>query len=354
MHGSRQECLPYKSPPSLKILILQLKRIGDLILTVPAIAALRRQFPSAEISLVVARGCADLLPAISGVDRSFVSRGTLADAGDWLRLARAKFDYALDFSRTDRSAFLTFLSAAAERITYDSVRRSAVRPLIYNQFIPASVRELHTVDYHLALLAPLGVHDATAAFHLDLPSVALEKADELLRQNGIAKDFAMVHPGSARAEKFWVAERWAEVIAHLHAQGRKAVLLTGGPSALEQRHLAQIKANLTNPVVDLSGQLDLLTLAALIKRAAILLTVDSAPMHLAEALNTPQVVLFGPTNPFHWRPRFTPCMILRAGNAAPLTAFEPTQPGAPMKEISTRQVIDAMETLLSAPAAPAL
>ena len=121
---------------------------------------------------------------------------------------------------------------------------------------------------------------------------------------------------------------------------------------MEQEHIARIKAHLRHPVVDLSGKLDLLSLGALLQRARLLVTIDSAPMHLAAAFGTPQVALFGPTNPFHWRPRTTPATILQAGNPAPVTDFVPKQPPHSMKEISTEQVIDAMQTLLSAPTAP--
>ncbi len=113
----------------------------------------------------------------------------------------------------------------------------------------------------------------------------------------------------------------------------------------------RIKSRLQHPVVDLSGQLDLLTLSALIQRARLLVTIDSAPMHLAGALRTPQVVLFGPTNPFHWHPRSTPVVVVQAGKSGD-SVFLPKQPPVAMKEISTREVIDAMQTLLSVPAAP--
>jgi len=72
-------------------------------------------------------------------------------------------------------------------------------------------------------------------------------------------------------------------------------------------------------------------------------------MHLAAATQTPQVVLFGPTNPLHWGPRFSPAIILQAGHPAPVTEFSPKQKPVPMNQISTEQVIDAMKTLLSAP-----
>ena len=269
----------------------------------------------------------------------------------WFAIGAAKFDYCFDFSRTDRSAFLTLLSAADSRVTYDTVRREPVRQLSYNQFIPSQVRTAHTVDHHLALLAPLGVHDASREVHLVLPPWALEKAGKLAFAHGLDDGFIVLHPGSARAEKFWVPRRWAEVADHFQAEAPQRFVLTGGPSAMEQKHIAAIKAAAQHPILDLSGQIDLLTLAALFQRTRLLVTIDSASMHLASALGTPQVALFGPTNPFHWRPRSSPALILQGSGPAPVTEFTPKQTPATMKDISTAQVIDAMQSLLSQPAA---
>ncbi|MGI8431686.1 MAG: putative lipopolysaccharide heptosyltransferase III [Chthoniobacterales bacterium] len=332
----------------MNVLLIQLKRIGDLILTVPAIAAVRDFFPQAKISLVVAHGSREMLPAIPDVDRTYVARGRASDFSSWLAIGRAKYDYCLDFSRTDRSAFLTLLSGATCRITYDTVRREPIRSLSYNQFIPSQVRTAHTIDHHLTLLAPLGVHDASPRLQLALPAEARALAAQVRFAQGLDGDFVVLHPGSARAEKFWIAERWAEIVA---AFPKARFALTGGTSAMEQMHIRQIKAQLPHPIVDLSGQIDLLTLAALIERARLLVTIDSAPMHLAAALGTPQVVLFGPTNPFHWRPRATAAVILQGSGPEPLRDFAPRQTPATMKEISTAQVINAMQSLLSAPAA---
>jgi len=128
-------------------------------------------------------------------------------------------------------------------------------------------------------------------------------------------------------------------------------VLTGGGSKLEQEHLGEIKNRLRQPAVDLAGKTDLLALAALIGQARLLVTVDSAPMHLAAATQTPQVILFGPTNPFHWRPRESPALILQGGSATPLTEFSAVRPRLPMSQIPTDAVIDAMDSLLSAHAA---
>jgi predicted lipopolysaccharide heptosyltransferase III len=336
----------------LKVLLIQVKRIGDLILTVPAIAALRKDFPEADVSLVVAHGSRDLLPAIPGVDHAFVARGRVTDVAQWFALAKAKFDYCLDFSRTDRSAFLTLLSGAKKRLTYSTIRREPLRQLSYNEFVPSRVRFVHTIDHHLALLGPLGVHDSSRKIHLVLPTVAKNRAALVIAKHHLGDNFIVIHPGSARAEKFWMARRWAEVADRMIVLGGHRIVLTGGRSRLEQEHIARIKSNLHNRAVDLSGQLDLLGLAALLDRARLLATIDSAPMHLAGALGTSQVALFGPTNPFHWYPRASPAVILQAGNSGAPGDFLPKQPRHPMKEISTEAVIDAMQSLLSRPAAP--
>jgi predicted lipopolysaccharide heptosyltransferase III len=337
----------------MNILLLQLKRIGDLILTTPAIVALRDKFPDATLSLVVSPAVEGLLPAISGVDKVFVVRGKADDALDWIALAWGKFDYCLDFTRTDRSSFLTLLSQAGKRITADHPNlRTKIRARSYNEFVESPVRSLHTVDYHLALLKPLGIHDASRAIRLDLPDSTIEKAEDLLREAQVGEEFVILHPGSARSEKFWDVDRWAQVIDHCVQERAMTCVLTGGRLPMERAQIAAIKSASRSEVIDLSGKTDLLTLAALVRKARLLVTVDSAPMHFAAAWETPQVVLFGPTNPLHWHPRSESALVLLGGFEGPVTEFNPKQRAIPMNQISTKSVIDAMESLLSAPAAP--
>jgi predicted lipopolysaccharide heptosyltransferase III len=345
----------------VNILLIQLRRIGDLTLTTPAIAAVRETFPDAKITLAVSREGAELLPAISGVDRALVMQRGLRDAGAFFTVARNKFEYCIDFTRNDRSALLALLSRARKRIvSYRVKRRSKIRRGAYNEFVQHRMRDMHTIDYNLSLLEPAGIKNAPPNLKLNLPESSLKKADELRNANMIGEPFVIFHPGSAREEKFWGSERWAEVIEHLRTHWRVGVALTGGHSELEQTHLSRIKGKLSRPdqsgiapVVDLSGQTDLLTLAALIARARLLVTVDSAPMHLAAATRRPQVVLFGPTNPFHWHPRESATAILQGDSPAPVTQFLAQQNRLPMKLISTQAVINAMDSLLSTPAAQA-
>lgn len=339
----------------MNILLIQLKRIGDLILTTPAIAALREKFPDASISLVVSSTAKELLPAISGIDKVFEVRGKTDDALDWIALSLGKFDYCLDFTRNDRSAFLTFLSGAGKRITADHPNlRTKLRARSYNEFVQAPVGFLHTVDYHLALLKPLGIDKPSRAIRLVLPEETVGEAEVLLQGAQVGEDFVCFHPGSARAEKFWEPSRWAEAIDHCAAETGLKCILTGGRSAVEQAQIAAIKKGTKSKPVDLSGKTKLLTLAALVRKARLLVTVDSAPMHFAAAWETPQVVLFGPTNPFHWHPRSQGAVVLLGGAEGPVTEFKPKQRALAMNQISTKAVIDAMESLLSVPAARAL
>jgi len=335
----------------LNILFIQLKRIGDLILTTPAIAAARKQFPDAKITLVISSDSKALAPAITDVNKILVMPRGIAGFGTAAAIAGSKFDYCVDFTRNDRSALLVFLSRAKKRIVSFRIKeRSKFRTRFYNEFVPHRMRDMHTIDYHLALLAPLGISDASRGAQLQLPKSSRATAAELLEAQNVREPFIVFHPGSARAEKFWNAQRWADVINHAADRHDVDLVITGGPSPLEQTHIGDIKSKVRHRVVDLSGRTDLLTLAALIAKARLLVTVDSAPTHFAAASRTPQVILFGPTNPFHWRPRESPAQILWGESTSPVTKFLPKQPRLSMNQISTQAVIDAMETLLSAPA----
>ncbi|HKS04237.1 MAG TPA: putative lipopolysaccharide heptosyltransferase III [Chthoniobacterales bacterium] len=331
----------------MKILLLQLKRIGDLVLTTPAITALRNHYPDAHIILAISNECAELLPAISNVDRVLVARRNLRDVAMVSCVAGKKFEYCIDFTRNDRSAFLTLLSGARKRIASYRVReQSKTRARVYTDLVEVRVRDMHTVDYHLALLEPLDVRARSSAPRLDLPQTARENADRLRRDSKITRPYVVLHPGSARREKMWDAARWADVINHFGQDDELDIVLTSGPSADEQGHIKAITKRTRRKFFNLSGKTDLLTLAALIGEAQLLVTVDSAPVHFGAASHTPQVVLFGPTNPFHWRPTHSPALILHGKSSVPLSQFAPLRPRLPMSEISTEAVISAMDSLL--------
>jgi len=130
----------------------------------------------------------------------------------------------------------------------------------------------------------------------------------------------------------------------LHAERGFVSVLTGSHDPLEKQHLAEIKSHVQCQCVDLSGKTNLASLAAIIKDAGLFCGVDTAAMHLADAMRTSCLALFGPTNPYHWLPRHTRCVVLRADTVPP---FGPRQTGGPMSEISAAAVINALKQLLT-------
>lgn len=316
----------------MRILCLQLKRIGDAILTAPALQALREAHPAAHISLVLHGPSGQLGPAFSAVDEAVVYRPGRPNLDVWREVVGWDWDACYDFTGTDRSALMTKMSRAVRRIGYEKfASRRAWRTRVYTSLCSASVRDLSTRDFHLALTgcaAPRG-----SGFSTSVP-VAGRPVGEYL----------VIHPGTARADKYWPAERWAAVIQHL---APRRVLLTGSDDQEEKAHLADILEQAGHPrhVTDLSGKFTLLELASLLRGARLVLGVDSAAMHLAAAFQTPQIALFGPTNPFHWAPQHPHATTLTPHPEG--TPPGPRTPGLPMSELSTERVFRAIDSALA-------
>ncbi len=333
----------------MRILALQLKRIGDLILTTAALRALRVAWPGAHLALAVAPGCAGLLGAVPAINAGVVL-GRGRGFAPWQQVLTGAWDLCVDFTGTDRSALAVALSRAAERATFAWVKKSKLRAVAYNRFVESAVRERHTADHYFDLVAGVIAGGPNLSSEAQ-PELALsdEAREAAVRFTGGGK-FAVVHPGTARAEKFWLPERWAEVIGNLRARHGLECVLTGGADDFEHAHIAEIQAALDKPALNLAGKIDLLTFAAVIERAKICLSCDTGAVHLAAAFRTPQVALFGPTNPFHWRPRHERAVVLTAAQPhAPLIDFQPRMKGAPMERISTELVIGAIAQLIPTP-----
>ena len=327
-----------------RILALQLKRIGDVILTLPALASLRSASGDAEISVVLMDGCSQLAPLLpEGVKALAYQRGK-SNVSLWWRLMFSRCAACYDFTGNDRSTLMARLSGAREKFGYrKAIDKKPSRSRVFNRVCEASVRDHHTVDYHLALV---GAGEERLHFQPSIPGEARAAVDLALSSVGARDAFVVVHPGTARDEKYWRADRWAAVIDHLGGERGLQVVLTGSPDAREQEHLAAIKSAASVDVADLSGTVGLVGLAEVLRRARLILGVDSAAMHLAALFERPEIALFGPTNPFHWRPLHPGAQILLAGQDAPVEDFQPRHQAAPMDSLSTESVIRAIATEL--------
>ena len=330
------------------ILAVQLKRLGDLILTTPALVALRQAMPEAKITLLIDYYSEELAPALSMVDEIW-TYDRKRSLPTWVKLLFREYDYCLDFTGNDRSALVAFFSKASERVSFSFVARRRHRAWIYTDLVSSSVRDLHTIDHYVDLSRFVGFSGSAPEPVLDLPEDVVRAVPEILREIGLTKPFFIVHPGTARREKYWPAERWAEVIRYLGNRLQLACLFTGGSDRAEIEHIRAIRKELGEPfsVFNLAGQIPFLVTAALIQQSQLFLGVDTAAAHVASVFGRPELVLFGPTNPFHWQPRQPLGCALRAGSEAAYCPIDPREPGRPMSDLSTQTVINAMESLLS-------
>ena len=258
------------------ILVVQLKRLGDLILTTPALAALREEHPGCQVTVLIDHYSRDLAPALQHIDEVLVYERKRSFP-IWLQLLRREFDLCIDCTGSDRSALISFLSKASHRIIFRSVARHRLRSWIYTELVDVSVRNCHTIDLYLSLVRP-----ATAArnpaVELALPEATVSSAQKVKSKLGVTGPFFVVHPGTARREKYWVPERWAEVLHHLNERLHLPAVITGGSDPEESKHIEAIKGFLGPdfPVANVAGRVDFLLTAALIREAAFFVGVDTA------------------------------------------------------------------------------
>lgn len=320
----------------MRILVIQLKRIGDLVLTTPVLRALAEKMPHARVTVVTNKACEELARGLRA-RRVIVLRNAWDTIRTGLWARGRSFDAILDFSGTDRSAFLTALAGARHKITYERFRRKGpVRSRVYNRFVDASVQDLHTADYHLALLKALGIKMRGLPSEIHFSERSLCKAESILKKKHISPPFAVIHPGTARSEKYWQPEKWARIANHLKEHHGLTCVITGTKAADEKRHVDAILSGAPH-TISLLGKCKLLETAAIIQKARIFCGVDTAAMHLADAVHTPVVALFGPTNPRHWSPRHTVHRVVGADNSGKSVA---------MQDITVEDVQNAIDHVL--------
>jgi ADP-heptose:LPS heptosyltransferase len=293
--------------PLRRILLLRLERIGDLLMSLDGIADVRHAAPDAEIDLVVGSWNAELARRIPGLQRvdtldvPWLARdGTGLTRGAMLRQARSwagrRYDLAINFEPDIRSNVLLALSRAS---TTAGFRSAGGGPLldVALTYDPTS----HSSDNVRRLAAAvLDVSPRTMPARLEIAAPERQRAGE--RIGAVSGPAIGMHVSGGRAIKQWDVGRFAELAHRLSATYGATILLTGSDGdrpLIDRVRGAAPQAR----IVDLAGSLDLPSLAAVLERLDLFVTGDTGPMHLAAAVGTPVVAIFGPSDPARYAPR---------------------------------------------------
>jgi heptosyltransferase-3 len=299
-----------------RALVIKLRHHGDVLLSSPVISALKQAAPQCDIDALVYADTAPMFsehPALARlhtIDRNWKRLGVVGQArAEWRLLSHLRtrrYDLVVHLSVHRRGAWLVRLLRP----------RWSVAPRYTGRFWANSFTHLypaqsnphrHTVESNLDSLRTLGYEPPPEDKRVILvPGTgAAARIDALLAEHGLAPGcFIHIHPASRWLFKCWPAERFAALCEHLGAQGWPLVL-TAAPDPKEKAMVKDIvarRAAPSAPIFDFSGQLSLKELAALTARARLFVGVDSAPMHIAAAMGTPTVALFGPSGDREWGP----------------------------------------------------
>ncbi len=285
-----------------KILIFRPDHIGDLLLTTPAIYALRKAKPRAHISVLTSSWSSPILLGNPDIDDILICDLPWLDRGEnpsWLpllptihQIRTQQYDHILNFRIAAKAAAFSRLLGAKERWGFDVLKSrwawTHTAPYDPNQ---------HVVDNYMALARTYTRSEDTPVHFRIFPETAdLSAVDEFMHNSPLAVVLGVT---SGRPDKSWLPDRWATVADHIAKDGFR-ILLNGGPT--EETDVQMVQSLMHHPAENLVGRFSLLQFAGLLKRCAAIITLDSFPMHLAAALGIPTIALFGANSSTLWGP----------------------------------------------------
>jgi predicted lipopolysaccharide heptosyltransferase III len=291
--------MPIKAPQS--ILVIKLRYIGDVVLSTPVLSRLREGFPKARITMLVNAGTEEVVQEHPALDEVIVVGP--GGMGNWrvlVELRRRRFDVVVDLTDGDRSAILGRLSGAPTRIGYNSEHRWRGR--LYTHIVKADRFAMHTIQYHLAATQALGLSGPIPEPHITVARDARDSAKSLLQEAMVDPDtpFVCLHPGARWWFKSWPAERFAALADRIQTDSEAQALFLG--SERDRKVIGDIATAMQTPGRSLVGRTRLQEVAAILERAVLMISNDNGPMHIAAAVETPVIGLFGPSDPAIWGP----------------------------------------------------
>ena len=307
------------------ILVIKLKHIGDVLVATPVFTALKEAYPESRLSVLVPKGTEDMVtlnPAIDEVivlDRAegapFASR-MLRHLGFLMKLRGKSFDLVLELSAGDRGAFLGFVTCAKERIGFEPHKRTFLgRHHAFTKLVKISTTTQHMVDYNLTLVRALGIEPSDKRLSIFWSERDSEACVRLLLERGLGEDrpYVVLHPTSRWLFKAWNSRGYALLCDYIREKHGLSVIITSAPDEKERKRVKEILSLVDYPPIDLSGMLSLKQLAYCISRSILFIGVDSAPMHIAAAVNTLVIALFGPSGDHMWGPWGNGHIVIKKG-----------------------------------------
>ncbi|MCY4070307.1 MAG: lipopolysaccharide heptosyltransferase II [Chloroflexi bacterium] len=361
--------IPPQRARSNRILVIRPDHLGDVLLMTPALQFIKRERPETELHVICGAWAAELLARFDEVDvvltlefPGFQRGGRSARGNPYLRaldsarmLRRIAYDSAL-IMRPDHwwGAMLAFLAGIQERVGYDY---ASVAPFLTgrspHQHEHAVLQNLHLVEFWLGV-----AHGREIELTLAVNPADAATADQLLSDRGIdvAKPIVCIHPGSGMPSKLWQPDKWAEAADQVARLYKAAIVFTG--SSPEKALIDDIAGRMKAKSCSVTGETSATQLAALYRRAWAVLGPDSGAMHVAAAVHTPTVTLFGPADPIEFAPwgddrkhaaitstiACRPCRILDWRDDSP--EYHPC-----VRDISVSQVLEELQRVLGAASA---
>ena len=291
----------------MNILIVKLSAIGDVLHTLPSLAALRKLYPDANITWVVEEASSDIIKDHAYLDRVIISHRKqwiddlkhyrigkpFREIKSFINDLRAQpYDLVIDFHGLFKSAVVVFLSSGKRKLGYDSMQE--LSGLFLNEKIPEDMKK-HAVDRYLDFLRYLGADVKEPEFLIPIREENRKRVDGLLQINDIDKKnrFVAVSPVALWDTKLWEDGKFARLCDRITEELKFRVVFTGS----DREKLEHIRSRMRTTSINMGGETTLRDLAYLYRLSSLLITTDSGPMHIAAAAGTPVVALFGPTDP---------------------------------------------------------
>ena len=298
-----------------RVLVIKLRHHGDVLLTSPVFSALKRLAPHLELDALVYRETAEMLeghPAIRRIhtiDRDLTRAGGFrsvrAELGLWRDLRAQSYDLVVHLTEHRRGAWLVRLINPKYAVGPERNERGCFwRTSFTHRYLVPRATLRHTIETNLDALRRIGIwpgDDDKSPVMVPGPAAEARISHLLHTLKLTRKEFIVVHPGSRWLFKSWPAKSTASLLDQL-AEDNWPIVVTGSRDPAERALIDAIQASTKVPAVDLVAQLSIPELAALIGNARLLIGVDSAPMHIATAMHTPVVAIFGPSGEAEWGP----------------------------------------------------